>query len=145
MIDFHFKATSNIEGNLKDLRGKWVVLYFYPRDKTPMCKHESLQFKALHDHFSKFNATIFGISKDSLKSHENFKETLQLPFELISDQDCKISSQFDVRRKSSLIEKWIGIKRSTFLISPKGEVVYEWRKVHLKDHAQKVLEKLKSH
>lgn len=137
--NFHFVATSNIEGKLSDLSGKYVLLYFYPKDCTPGCTRESLDFRDLYKAFKKFNTIIYGVSKDTLKSHENFKEKLNLPFDLISDQDEKLCDLFQVHKKSSLLEKIAGIERSTFLIGPDGSLIKEWRKVKVTGHVEEVL------
>jgi thioredoxin-dependent peroxiredoxin len=140
--DFHFKATSNIEGDLSDLQGKYVILYFYPKDNTPGCTKESKDFRDLHRAFEKFNAVIYGVSKDSLKSHEAFKEKLELPFDLISDSDGSLCKLFKTNKTSTLIEMIAGIERSTFLIDPQGNLLYEWRKVKTSGHVEEVLKVL---
>ncbi len=142
--NFHFVATSNIEGNLSDLSGKYVILYFYPKDCTPGCTRESQDFRDLHKAFKKFNAIIYGVSKDTLKSHEHFKEKLNLPFDLISDVDEKLCDLFQVHKKSSFLEKIAGIERSTFLIGPDGLLLKEWRKTKVTGHVEEVLKFLTS-
>lgn len=139
--NFQFIATSNIKGKLSDLAGKYVVLFFYPKDNTPGCTKESKCFRDLNHEFAKFNAVVYGVSKDSLKSHEKFKEDFQLSYELISDKDGKLCDLFDVHR-NSLLEKVIGIQRSTFIIDPQGVLVYEWRGVKVTGHVEEVLKKL---
>ena len=142
-IDFKFEATSGLNGQLSDYRGQYVVLYFYPKDNTPGCTTESKDFTTLHDQFTKKNTIVFGISKDSLKSHENFKAKFQMPFELIADADKTICEQFEVLKEKSMFgKKYMGIERSTFLINPQGEIEHEWRKVKVSGHAQAVLEKI---
>lgn len=140
--DFHFQATSNIEGNLSELEGKYIILYFYPKDNTPGCTRESEDFRDLFKAFSKFNAIIYGVSKDSLKSHERFKEKLELPFDLISDSEGKLCDLFKTHKSSPLLEKISGIERCTFLIDPEGNLIHEWRKVKVSGHAEAVLKKL---
>lgn len=142
--DFHFVATSNIEGKLSDLSGKYVILYFYPKDSTPGCTRESQNFKELYNAFRKFNAEIYGVSRDSIKSHEKFKEKLDLPFDLISDKDGALCDLFKVHKKSPLLEKISGIERSTFMIDPQGNLIYEWRKVKVTGHVEDVLKVLSS-
>ncbi len=142
--NFHFLATSNIEGNLSDLAGQYVILYFYPKDNTPGCTRESKDFRDLYKAFSKFNAVIYGVSTDSLKSHEAFKDKLELPFDLISDKDGKLCDLFSVHKSNILLEKLIGIERSTFLIDPLGNLIFEWRKVKVNGHVEDVLKKLSS-
>ncbi len=142
--NFHFLATSDIEGNLSDLAGQYVILYFYPKDNTPGCTRESKDFRDLHKAFNKFNAVIYGVSKDSLKSHESFREKHKLPFDLISDKEGKLCDLFSVHKSSALLEKLIGIERSTFLIDPQGNLIFEWRKVKVSGHVEEVLKKLSS-
>lgn len=142
-IDFAFVATNECKGHLKDYRGQWVVLYFYPKDNTPGCTLESKDFCSEMSHFEKLNATIFGISRDSLQSHEKFKENLSLPFELISDEGEHLCNQFDVIKMKNMYGKQVrGVERSTFIISPKGEIAHEWRKVKVKGHAEDVKQTL---
>ena len=143
--NFHFLATSDIEGDLSDLSGKFVILYFYPRDNTPGCTRESTNFRDLYKVFQKFNAEIYGVSVDSLKSHEKFKEKLDLPFDLISDKDGKLCDLFQVHKKSLILEKLAGIERSTFMIDPQGNLIFEWRKVKVTGHVEEVLKKLTTH
>lgn len=142
--DFHFKATSDIEGNLSDLEGKYIILYFYPKDNTPGCTKESEDFRDLCSAFAKFNAVIYGVSKDTLKSHELFKEKLDLPFDLISDSEGKLCDLFNTHKSSPILEKIAGIDRCTFLIDPKGNLIHEWRKVKVAGHVEAVLKKLAS-
>lgn len=141
--DFNFQTTSEDYKSLKDLQGHYVILYFYPKDNTPGCTRESENFRDLKEEFKRHNALIFGISKDSLKSHEGFIKKYNLNFDLISDADQKLCNQFDVHKKNALVEKVLGINRSTFLIDPEGHLVYEWRNVKVSGHADEVLNKLK--
>jgi peroxiredoxin Q/BCP len=138
---------------LQGTAGEWslgaqsgaVVLYFYPKDNTPGCTDEGKQFAALHKEFKKAGAVIAGISADSVKAHENFKAKFEFPFELLSDPDRKVCTLYDVIQEKSMYgKKYMGIERSTFLIDAKGVLRAEWRKVKVKDHAQGVLEALKS-
>ena len=141
----NFKApmTGNSEFNLKNYLGKNVVIYFYPRDNTPGCTSEGEDFKKKHKLFLKKNTMIFGISKDSIKSHENFKEKFNFPFDLISDSDEKICNLFDVIKEKSMYgKKYMGIERSTFLIDSNGKLIEEWRKVKVKGHVEEVLSAL---
>ncbi|KTD18047.1 peroxiredoxin [Legionella jordanis] len=139
-----FVATSGIEGRLEDFQGKWLILYFYPKDSTPGCTQEAADLRDLYPKFTQLNANIFGISRDSLKSHENFKAKQQLPFELISDKEEALCQQFDVIKMKSMYGKQVrGIERSTFLIDPKGILRQEWRKVSVKNHAQELLQALR--
>lgn len=139
--DFEAEATSGKTVRLKDLRGKHVVLYFYPKDATPGCTQEGQDFRDLYSKFRRRGAVIFGISRDSLESHEKFREKHQFPFELISDPDEKLCKKFDVIREKNLYgRKFMGIERSTFLIDADGKLRREWRKVKVKGHADEVLE-----
>ena len=142
-----FKGICTGEGNvdLSKLKGKKVVLYFYPKDSTPGCTTEGQNFRDLYKNFKKEGALIFGLSRESLKSHENFKAKQSFPFELISDPDEKICTQYDVIKEKSMYgRKYMGIDRSTFLIDEKGKLVQEWRKVKVTGHAQEVLDTIKS-
>ncbi len=142
-----FKGICTGEGtvDLSKLKGKKVVLYFYPKDSTPGCTTEGQNFRDLHKAFKKEGALIFGLSRESLKSHENFKAKQSFPFELISDPDEKICNQYDVIKEKSMYgRKYMGIDRSTFLIDEKGKLVREWRKVKVTGHAQEVLHTIKS-
>ncbi len=139
--NFKCNVTSDNQISIKDLRGKKVVLYFYPKDNTPGCTTESIEFNGLLKEFSKMNTLIFGISRDSLASHEKFKQKYDFSFELISDEDESVCNLFDVIKEKNLYgRKYLGIERSTFLIDEKGKLIAEWRKVKAKDHAQSVLD-----
>ncbi|NCV85980.1 MAG: peroxiredoxin [Oxalobacteraceae bacterium] len=126
---------------MSEHRGKKVILYFYPKDNTPGCTAESLQFRDLHARFASAGAEIFGISRDSMRSHEGFKSKLGLPFELISDTDEKVCTMFDVIVMKSMYGKKVrGIERSTFVIDAEGKIVKEWRGVKVPGHVDEVLE-----
>ncbi len=141
---FEAQATSGRTISDQDLRGRWAVLYFYPRDNTPGCTNEAKDFRDLHPQFQELGAQIFGVSRDSLKSHENFKAKLELPFELISDPDETLCRLFDVIKEKNMYgRKVMGIERSTFLIDPQGILRREWRKVKVPGHAQAVLDALR--
>ena len=143
--DFSAQATSDQTIRLEDLRGRNVVLYFYPKDSTPGCTTEGQDFRDRHAKFKRANTLIFGVSRDSLKSHENFKAKQSFPFELISDPDEKLCQQFDVIKEKKLYGKtFMGIERSTFLIDRDGKLRGEWRKVKVKGHADEVLEAVKA-
>jgi len=130
--------------DLKDLRGKKVVLYFYPRDNTPGCTTESQDFATSNAKFKRAGAIILGISRDSLASHEKFKAKFQFPFELLSDEDEKACKLFDVIKEKNMYgRKVLGIERSTFLIDEKGKLRHEWRKVKVKGHVDEVLQAVK--
>ena len=130
---------------LSNYRGKNVVLYFYPKDSTPGCTTESMGFRDAYAEFEKANTVIFGISRDSLKSHDKFKANLELPFELICDADELLCQQFDVIKQKMMYGKQVrGIERSTFVINAQGELVYEWRKVKVDNHVREVLAMVQS-
>jgi peroxiredoxin Q/BCP len=143
--DFTADATGNQKIRLKDLRGKNVVIYFYPKDSTPGCTTEGRDFSALHNKFKRANTVIFGVSRDSLASHEKFKEKQGFPFELISDPDEALCKKFDVIHEKTLYgRKHLGVVRSTFLIDADGKLREEWRNVKVKGHADEVLEAVKA-
>ena len=126
-----------------DLIGKNVVIYFYPKDSTPGCTKEGQDFRDLYKNFTKSNALIYGVSRDSIVSHEKFKSKYNFPFNLISDEDESLCKLFDVIKEKNMYgRKYMGIERSTFLINDKGILVEEWRKVKVKGHAQEVLDRL---
>lgn len=142
--DFAYTATSGTSGRLSDFRGQWLVLYFYPKDSTPGCTTESCDFRDKLDTFKNHNASILGVSRDSLKSHENFKTKQALPFELISDSEEILCELFDViKMKNNFGRQVRGIERSTFLIDPNGHLRHVWRKVKVKGHVEEVLDTLK--
>ncbi|WP_426416558.1 peroxiredoxin [Aestuariirhabdus sp. LZHN29] len=138
--DFNAQATSDRCISLSGLRGSQVVLYFYPRDSTPGCTTEGQDFRDLHSQFGEANTLIIGISRDSLRAHENFKAKQSFPFELISDSDEALCTAFDVIKMKNMYGKQVrGIERSTFLIDSEGVLRHEWRKVKVKGHAAEVL------
>ena len=138
--NFSAEMTGNKKFSLKEFTGKNIVLYFYPRDNTPGCTSESIDFKDNFKSFQTKNTLIFGISKDSLSSHEKFKEKFKFPFELISDPEEKVCKAFDVIKEKSMYgKKYLGIERSTFLVDSKGKLKKEWRKVKVKGHVEEVL------
>lgn len=141
VADFKAAATGNKTVRLKDLRGKKVVIYFYPKDSTPGCTTEGQDFRDLNAKFKRQNALILGVSRDSIASHDKFREKHDFPFDLLSDPDESLCRQFDVIKEKSLYgRKFLGIERSTFLIGEDGKLKAEWRKVKVKGHAQEVLE-----
>jgi peroxiredoxin Q/BCP len=137
-----FKAEATLgEVRLSDLKGLGLVLYFYPKDNTPGCSSEAAEFRDLHDQFQAARATILGVSRDSLRSHQNFRAKLGLPFDLISDTDESLCLAFDVIKMKNMYGKQVrGIERSTFLIDGKGRVAKVWRGVKVAGHAQQVLD-----
>jgi thioredoxin-dependent peroxiredoxin len=138
--NFSRPATSDKTISLNSLKGKNLVLYFYPKDSTPGCTTEGQNFRDLYADFQKANTEILGVSRDSLKRHENFKAKQEFPFELLSDEDESLCQQFDVIKLKKLYgREYMGIDRSTFLINAEGKLVQEWRKVKVKGHAEEVL------
>lgn len=143
--DFTAQATSETTVSLSALAGKQVVLYFYPKDNTPGCTSEGQDFRDLHADFQALDTEIFGVSRDSLRTHENFKAKHGFPFELISDPDETLCKLFDVIKLKKLYGKeHLGIERSTFLLDRQGKVHKEWRKVKVAGHAAEVLEAAKA-
>ncbi|MDY0206862.1 MAG: peroxiredoxin [Pseudomonas sp.] len=138
--NFTAAATSETTLQLADLAGQQVVLYFYPKDNTPGCTTESQDFRDLHEQFTAANTVILGVSRDTLRVHENFKAKHSFPFELISDTEETLCKQFDVIKLKKLYGKeHLGIERSTFLIDSAGVLRQEWRKVKVAGHAAEVL------
>jgi len=143
--DFKCPATGDQTIHLKSLRGKKVVIYFYPKDSTPGCTTEGQDFRDLHAKFKRQNAVILGVSRDSLASHEKFKAKQKFPFELLSDPDEALCKKYDVIKEKTLYgRKFMGIERSTFLIDERGKLREEWRKIKVKGHAAEVLEAVKN-
>jgi Peroxiredoxin len=131
---------------LADHAGHWLVLYFYPKDSTPGCTTEGLDFNALLPKFKKLNATVLGVSRDSVKSHDNFCTKQGFKFPLVSDADEALCKAFDVIHEKNMYgRKVLGVVRSTFLISPDGRIAQEWRGVKVPGHADAVLDALKAH
>ena len=129
----------------KDFNGKYIVIYFYPKDSTPGCTKEGEDFRDLHKEFIKRNAQIYGVSRDSIASHQKFKAKYKFPFHLISDEDESLCKLIDVIKEKNMYgRKYMGIERSTFLINDKGQLLSEWRKVKVKGHAQEVLDTLRN-
>lgn len=142
---FELPATGEQQIKLSSLKGQNVVIYFYPRDSTPGCTTEGQNFRDLYKQFNKLNTVILGVSRDSMKSHERFKEKQEFPFELLSDQDEVLCTLFDVIKMKNMYGKQVrGIERSTFLIDDKGVLRQEWRKVKVKGHVDEVFEAVKS-
>ena len=141
---FKGDSTSNKTISNKDFLGKNLVIYFYPKDSTPGCTTEGQDFRDNYKTFKKLNTDILGVSRDSLKSHENFKQKQSFPFELLSDPEEIMCKAFDVMKLKSMYGKeYIGVDRSTFLISSKGKIIKEWRSVKVKGHVNEVLDEVK--
>jgi peroxiredoxin Q/BCP len=138
--DFTAPATGG-EFRLSAQKGRTVVLYFYPKDNTPGCTTEGAQFRDLHRKFEKAGAIVVGVSRDSLKSHENFKAKMGFPFQLVSDPEEALCKQFGVIKMKNMYGRQVrGIERSTFVIDGKGNLAREWRGVKVPGHAQQVLD-----
>lgn len=130
---------------LSEHRGQTLVLYFYPKDNTPGCTAEGQDFRDLHAGFARAGAGVYGISRDSLKSHEGFKAKMRFPFELLSDADEALCRQFGVIKMKSMYGKQVrGIERSTFVLDGEGRIAREWRGVKVPGHAQEVLDFVKT-
>ncbi|MES2072926.1 MAG: peroxiredoxin [Pseudomonadota bacterium] len=144
--EFSAAMTGEQQFQLSDYAGKKLVLYFYPKDNTPGCTTESMAFRDLHQQFEKSDTKIFGISRDSLRSHEGFKSKLDMPFELISDPDETVCNLFNVMKMKNMYGKQVrGIERSTFVIDGSGKLVKEWRGVKVAGHVDEVLEFVSAH
>ncbi len=143
--DFNLPAVPGEQFNTAGMRGKILILYFYPKDNTPGCTNEAIAFRDHHDEFIRCGAVIAGVSRDSIKSHGNFSSKFQLPFYLLSDPDETVCNQFGVMKMKNMYGKQVrGIERSTFVINQKGEIVKEWRGVKVPGHAEAVLEFVKT-
>tara|TARA_Y100000768_G_scaffold215364_1_gene162310 strand:+ start:57 stop:530 length:474 start_codon:yes stop_codon:yes gene_type:complete len=141
---FIVSATSLGKYSLRDSIGKYVVLYFYPKDDTPGCTIETNDFNKLLFNFKKLNCEIYGISKDSIKSHEKFKDKYKIKFDLLADEEIKILKKYKVWGKKKFMgREFMGINRTTFLIDKKGKILKIWNNVKVKDHAKEVLQTLK--
>lgn len=144
-FDFEVAATSNQRFASAAFRGHRYVIYFYPKDDTPGCTIEGMQFRDLHKEFLKAGVMVFGVSRDSLASHERFKAKMQFPFDLLSDSDETMCKLFDVIKEKNMYgKKVLGIERSTFLIGKDGGIEKEWRGVKADGHAADVLAAVKS-
>ena len=140
---FQVLSTSKDKYSLKDSLGKYIVLYFYPKDDTPGCTLETNDFNKLISKFKKLSCDVYGISKDSLKSHNKFKEKYKIKFDLLADEDLKVLKKYKVWGKKKFMgREFMGTIRSTYLIDKKGEIIKVWDNVKVKDHAKEVLETL---
>ena len=138
---FRAEATNEKTISNETYKDRNVVIYFYPKDSTPGCTTEGQEFRDNYKKFKKFNTEILGVSRDSIKSHENFKSKQNFPFELLSDPDEKVCKAFDVMKMKSMYgRQYMGVDRSTFIINEKGKIIKEWRAVKVKGHVQEVLE-----
>ena len=143
--DFDSASTSGGQQALGDLKGRKLVLYFYPKDNTSGCTLEGQNFRDLHDEFGAANAVILGVSRESIRSHNNFRGKYDFPFDLLSDPEETLCNAYGVIKEKSMYgRKYMGIERSTFLIDEDGVLRREWRKVKVKGHVDEVLEAVRS-
>ena len=143
--NFILPSTSKEKYSLKDSLGKYVVIYFYPKDDTPGCTIETIDFNKLLSKFKKLNCEVYGISKDNLKSHDKFREKYKIKFNLLADEEIKVLKKYKVWGKKKFMgREFMGIIRATFLIDKKGKIIKIWDNVKVKDHAKEVLETLKT-
>ena len=142
--DFTLPASNGEQISLEQFKGKYVVLYFYPKDNTPGCTTEACEFKNYHDEFINIDAVILGISPDPMKSHDRFIEKYQLPFLLLSDEDHKVAEQYGAWvLKKNFGKEYMGIERSTFIVDKEGKLMKIYRKVKVKGHVEAALEFIK--
>jgi peroxiredoxin Q/BCP len=138
--DFTANTTGDKTVKLSDYKGQFVLIYFYPKDNTPGCTQQAQIFRDAIDQFAAHNTVILGVSRDSVRSHDNFKAKHELPFELLSDADEQLCQLFDVIKMKNMYGKQVrGIERSSFLINPDGVLIHAWRKVKVKEHGDEVL------
>ncbi|CAM8398358.1 Bcp Peroxiredoxin [Candidatus Methylopumilus universalis] len=139
-------GTSDLQFNLSDYKGRFLVIYFYPKDATPGCTTQGVDFRDAYKKFQALDTDIFGISRDTLKSHENFKAKFTFPFELLSDEEEKACELFGVIKMKNMYGKQVrGIERSTFVIDPDGKLIKAWRGVKVEGHIKEVLQFIKQH
>jgi peroxiredoxin Q/BCP len=142
--NFKIPSSNNEEFELKKNKNNFLIIYFYPRDNTPGCTNEAKDFSKLYKEFKKLNCEIFGISKDSIESHKKFISKFKIPFQLLSDEKIVALKKYRAWGEKSMYgKKFMGIKRTTFLISPKGKIIKIWNNVKVKEHAKEVLSCLK--
>jgi peroxiredoxin Q/BCP len=142
--NFKIPSSNNEEFELKKNKNNFLIIYFYPRDNTPGCTNEAKDFSKLYKEFKKLNCEIFGISKDSIESHKKFISKFKIPFQLLSDEKIVALKKYRAWGEKSMYgKKFMGIKRTTVLISPKGKIIKIWNNVKVKEHAKEVLSCLK--
>ena len=142
---FKLPSTNKKEYSLKDSIGKYVIIYFYPKDDTPGCTIETNDFNKLLPKFKKLNCEILGISKDNLKSHDKFRDKYKIKFDLLADEEIRVLKKYKVWAKKKFMgREFMGIVRTTFLIDKKGKIIKIWNNVKVKDHAKEVLETLQN-
>ena len=143
--NFTLPSTNKKSFTLSETLGKYVVLYFYPKDDTPGCTIETNDFNKLYSKFKKLDCEVYGVSKDSIKSHEKFREKYKIKFDLLSDEEIKVLKKYKVWGKKKFMgREFMGVIRSTFLIDKKGKTIKVWSNVKVKDHAKEVLETLQN-
>ncbi len=146
VLSFKLPGTSGLQFNLSDYKGRYLVIYFYPKDATPGCTTQGVDFRDTYKKFQALGAEIFGISRDTLKSHENFKAKFTFPFELLSDEQEKACELFNVIKMKNMYGKQVrGIERSTFVIDPDGKLIQAWRGVKVEGHVKEVLQFIKQY
>ena len=144
-LNFILPSTNKKNFTLKDTLGNYVVLYFYPKDDTPGCTIETNEFNKLLPKFKKLQCEVYGISKDSLKSHDKFRDKYKIKFDLLADEELKVLKKYKVWQKKKFMgREFMGVVRTTYLLDKKGQIVKVWNNVKAKDHAIEVLETLKS-
>ena len=145
-LNFTLPSTNKTKYSLNDSFGKFIVLYFYPKDDTPGCTIETNDFNKLLSKFKKLECEVYGISKDNLKSHEKFRNKYKIKFDLLADEELSVLKKYKVWGKKKFMgREFMGIIRTTFLIDKKGKIIKIWNNVKVKDHAKQVLETLKNH
>tara|TARA_B100000900_G_scaffold31358_1_gene23765 strand:- start:105 stop:560 length:456 start_codon:yes stop_codon:yes gene_type:complete len=143
--NFTLPSTNKKSFTLKESMGKYVILYFYPKDGTPGCTIETNDFNKLYSKFKKLECEVYGISKDSIKSHDKFREKYKIKFDLLSDEEIKVLKKYKVWGKKKFMgREFMGIVRTTFLIDKKGKILKVWENVKVKNHASEVLDTLKN-
>ena len=144
-LNFILPSTNKKNFTLKDTLGKYVVLYFYPKDDTPGCTIETNEFNKLLPKFKKLECEVYGISKDSLKSHDKFRDKYKIKFDLLADEELKVLKKYKVWKKKKFMgREFMGVVRTTYLLDKKGQILKIWNNVKAKDHAEEVLETLKN-
>ena len=144
--NFTLPSTNKKNFTLTESQGKYIVLYFYPKDDTPGCTIETNDFNKLYSKFKKLNCDVYGISKDNIKSHDKFREKYKIKFDLLSDEELKVLKKYKVWAKKKFMgREFMGIVRTTFLIDKKGKTLKVWNNVKVKDHAKEVLETLQKY
>ena len=144
-LNFNLPSTNQKIFSLKENQGKYVILYFYPKDDTPGCTIETIDFNKLLPKFKKLNCEVYGVSKDSLKSHDKFRDKYKIKFDLLADEDLNVLKKYKVWGKKKFMgREFMGVIRTTYLIDKKGKILKVWENVKVKDHAKEVLETLQN-